>query len=875
MAEHALRKVGGILLIGGLAPAALAAASVPQGPCATSQVRLDTGYDHPNQAVLPLGAIDARWTVVEDPFLGTLEPRPATVIQKHFAWANPEPGTQWISGYPTSAQNLDGAYWFETTFCLRPGAVLSQCTLQIGMRADDECYAYLNGNLFHTGQTFSAQALTFGTYALSTCGGVIGTNSLRIRVQNTGSVAMGLNLKATLFAVPNLTAEKPECCSGFGALQGLKYNDANGNGQRDVGEPALPGWHIRLYSSGVPVATATTDSEGYYNFTYLQPGTYTIAETQQAGWTQTAPLGGVHVVHVSALQGLRGLDFGNRNVEPCFDADFGTLLGAGDDVTLPLTAIGFAFPFAGVTYSDFYVTTNGFLYLRNGPASSLPSSRCCAGTAAGLLANANGPMVCPLWNDLLLVAANGSGVYVKRSTSATIVTWADAIEYGDTQNNRFHVQLKLHQSGQIDFTYTSHLRIRTTGAALVGVSPGGNAADPGFSYLATGPNVGSSTIYQLFDNGSRPFDLNGKKVTLMPTTQGATYGWNVGVTPCAWAATASIVFQGVGCVMHPKLRYEVFDVARAFDLVGSSLSWIRWIDRYLVGPSAGSFVPPSGAATALVMGDDTEVTVGLSAPMPAAGSTTSALTICSNGFVSTAPGNGVGWNATPAALLARSQPMWCSWCDYDPSIPGSGQIKFEEVGGLAIVTWDGVYVHGTTAPDTFQFQFDLATGNVACVWQSCGSPGTPRLVGSTTGGAAQDPGSVDWSATGPWSVEVRDVEVFPLGIAVSGRPVPGSVVALNAVNMPSGTMLGAILLGITRFDPGVPLDALGMPGCYQYNEGAAVHLFLPPATGSVLQLPLGTAFLGFQLQAQAAVLAPGSTPLGVLTSGGVQLQIGY
>ena len=117
--------------------------SQPQDPCETSAVSLSTGYDHQTSGVLPIGSIDPRWTVVADPFASTAEPRPATVIAKNVAWQNALPLTQWISGYPTSTQSVNGAYIFETVFCLKPGIDLnsSGSQLVIGMRADDGCKA--------------------------------------------------------------------------------------------------------------------------------------------------------------------------------------------------------------------------------------------------------------------------------------------------------------------------------------------------------------------------------------------------------------------------------------------------------------------------------------------------------------------------------------------------------------------------------------------------------------------------------------------------------------------------------------------------------------------------------------------------------------
>jgi hypothetical protein len=94
-------------------------------------------------------------------------------------------------------------------------------------------------------------------------------------------------------------------------LSGTKWNDADGNGVRGVGELGLPGWTIRLVGGPRAVQSATvTAADGSYIFADLEPGTYTLSEVSQAGWVQTAPAGGSHVV-VMTTASAGGLDFGN------------------------------------------------------------------------------------------------------------------------------------------------------------------------------------------------------------------------------------------------------------------------------------------------------------------------------------------------------------------------------------------------------------------------------------------------------------------------------------------------------------------------------------------------------------------------------------
>ncbi len=111
---------------------------------------------------------------------------------------------------------------------------------------------------------------------------------------NTGAVTLGADGHAI-----NLTSGESETAKDFGNFQkaklsGYKYNDLDGDGQRDGGEPGLEGWEIKLYGDtdgggtlNDLIGTTTTDANGYYEFTGLTPGDYRTEETLKGGWIQT------------------------------------------------------------------------------------------------------------------------------------------------------------------------------------------------------------------------------------------------------------------------------------------------------------------------------------------------------------------------------------------------------------------------------------------------------------------------------------------------------------------------------------------------------------------------------------------------------------
>ncbi|MCL4549721.1 MAG: SpaA isopeptide-forming pilin-related protein [Bacteroidetes bacterium] len=110
----------------------------------------------------------------------------------------------------------------------------------------------------------------------------------------------------------------------LGSVCGVKYNDLNGNGRRDDGEPGLEKWQITLsswgytasgYSSGPTlnlVGVATTDKNGVYCFDNLKPGNYLVGEYHKSGWDQTEPSTIAYSITLTPGQFIQGLNFGNQ-----------------------------------------------------------------------------------------------------------------------------------------------------------------------------------------------------------------------------------------------------------------------------------------------------------------------------------------------------------------------------------------------------------------------------------------------------------------------------------------------------------------------------------------------------------------------------------
>ncbi|MFN8440445.1 MAG: SdrD B-like domain-containing protein [Caldilineaceae bacterium] len=103
-------------------------------------------------------------------------------------------------------------------------------------------------------------------------------------------------------------------------ITGHVYNDLNGNGSFNIGEPGISSVVITL-STGI---TAATDANGVYTFTNVLPGTYTLTETNPSGYTSTGDIQGTNddriTLTVTSGVNVTGQDF--------FDAQFANITGA-------------------------------------------------------------------------------------------------------------------------------------------------------------------------------------------------------------------------------------------------------------------------------------------------------------------------------------------------------------------------------------------------------------------------------------------------------------------------------------------------------------------------------------------------------------------
>jgi subtilisin family serine protease len=99
------------------------------------------------------------------------------------------------------------------------------------------------------------------------------------------------------------------------SVSGQVFNDLNGSGMKDPGDPGLAGWRVFVDAAGTGVydpsdPSVLSDADGNYTLAGLTPGTQPLALVVPDGWTQTAPDGGFYSLSLVSGQDQTDLDFG-------------------------------------------------------------------------------------------------------------------------------------------------------------------------------------------------------------------------------------------------------------------------------------------------------------------------------------------------------------------------------------------------------------------------------------------------------------------------------------------------------------------------------------------------------------------------------------
>lgn len=368
---------------------------------------------------------------------------------------------------------------------------------------------------------------------------------------------------------------------------------------------------------------------------------------------------------------------------------------------------------------------------------------------------------------------------------------------------------------------------------------------------------------------------------------------------------AAKVAYGAPCYIGSTTFYEPFAGLAAFDLGGSSgganvveLAAIGPAG-YMVLPGAPAFRAPAGApvldnATPPAPMDDDSMSGPLALPFafPFPSGSTNVVHACANGYLVLGPTTDTtGDYAADLPYLLAGPPRLCpAWSDLNPARnlpanPAAGiYFDVDPNGNTAYVTWLDVGEFATAAPGATSLTFQVAlhrNGSIEFRYRTMSvATGTSGCItgfskGANGGTPAVDPGPVDISAAMPFPTPGPDS--LPL-LLDTDLPRLGGRLGFATHFLPSPSGIGATIVSLGGFDPGIELSAVGMPGCFQHVDlaGAASFLLVGSPTVAVsVTLPANPAYAGQRLFVQSVAFVPGANPLGVITSNGVALTIGH
>ncbi len=561
---------------------------------------------------------------------------------------------------------------------------------------------------------------------------------------------------------------------------------------------------------------------------------------------------------------------------PCWDSNLGTSLGLTDDSTTGPVALPFAFPLpGGGTTSSIDISSNGFVWLDS--SNTLNNGYDLSESVTDLLTL--GPRIAVNWRDLTPAAGTtfpGGAVYLNTTyPNRAVITW-QVRDFG--YENPVNAQLQLNSDGSFSIKFRDFPNPPTN--CLIGVSPGAGAADPGASDF-TQP-VLSGGGWTLYQSGRNPA-LAGRGLLFLPMGNGYTFA-NL---PTCYEPPSSVTVYGTGCPtpMGGSIFEHFTGGADAFDLpAGSSILYTKTSSGYAVtnGPmNAYDTNIGSQVSWGTGTGDDSlsPQTLPFAFPLPSGGTTT-AIDVCSNGYVWLVSGSTTSTTYTPseADFTSSTNPARIAalWTDLNNSTSGGGTVAFTANANQATITWDQVPMFSTSATSTVQLRL-FASGDFRVVYQSVnlatgGIVADEALIGLTIGNNSSTPPETDFSTQLPTFMSSAQTSRVTLGAAAGSKPMLGANFTWELTNL-NGSPVAVLMAGLTQ--QSLALDSIGMTGCTLYaTPDAQAPMTVGGGMGSfTLPVPNIPALAGGHVFSQAVIIAP-VNPFGLAASNGLDLMLG-
>lgn len=373
--------------------------------------------------------------------------------------------------------------------------------------------------------------------------------------------------------------------------------------------------------------------------------------------------------------------------------------------------------------------------------------------------------------------------------------------------------------------------------------------------------------------------------------------YTLGGTPITFAQREP---YGKGCYARFRSFYEFYPSSVAVDMSNTSmyLAYDGASNRYS-SITAGTTPVLAPVSANLNHTDDQNITVNLLNAQPilypdvsGTGIALTTVEMSSNGYINLNGTNPVGTGNPTIAQFLSGTPIIGNWHDMDPSglsiaggVAGSTHYDYDTASASHVFTWLNCIDSGILAsPNTFQMAF-FANGDVEFRWgvmSQAGGGAWPTLIGFSPGQNSVDPGTIDISASFPFSTS--NIDQPALALTSNANPIIGTTVNLTAGN-PTGLNIGltfVTLADLAPFSPvGLDLGIIGAPGCVanvDINQGVGnviSNLGLPGLSMTVaFPIPNQLSIIGGSFYCQSAWLDATQNAGGILTSNALRLRVG-
>lgn len=387
-----------------------------------------------------------------------------------------------------------------------------------------------------------------------------------------------------------------------------------------------------------------------------------------------------------------------------------------DDALSGVLPIGFNFTFGCSTYTQFRVSSNGWLTFNTAyTGSDLTNS---------LASGSNKPVISPLWDDLQVFSSGSINYKLSGTTPNRVLTieWNKMQWQYSSGTDVISFQVKLYEtSNLIDFVYLSGPASPASGSASIGFAPTSNAGD---YYSLNGTGATPTLQYGTETSNLSAKPANGEVYRFTPTAAPAVPGCATLTTPAdgatgqtkcnptiSWTAPATsgcnaptIYYVYFGTATNPPLFDSTTTTSYQLGILNSSTQYFwRIIPKNNTGSATGcttefDFTTNSTACTVSPGGvGSTNVTAWFKANGLAAGNVTSwATTLSSLGGITVTDA------ASPYPQSTNSNTSGNNLYNYNQYVSFAGNVA----GSLKVLTNSGSFAlcpNSTNAADQSSF----------------------------------------------------------------------------------------------------------------------------------------------------------------------------